>query len=186
MLKKPLKDRFDTYGHPCTVVVFLSNSPIASMASDFNFQFTRVQKTSIILKNMNSCNNFGLILKKGIPDCNHQAQKEHFYFFSLCFDTSNFQEIGVWKSLISPFNQHNPLRFQHFWVFLISDFISYQYQKPIQTWSDQKYLFLNWISIKFTNKVSYFIPLPFDKFFKTGLFSHQTTIVQWWSFEILQ
>ena len=45
-----------------TVVVFLSNSPIASMASNFNFQFTRVQKTSIILKNMNSSNNLGIIL----------------------------------------------------------------------------------------------------------------------------
>ena len=79
----------------CTVVVFLSNSPMASMASDFNFQFTRVQKTSNILKIINSSNNFGLILKKGIPDCNYQAQKVHFYFFSLCFGASNFQKIGV-------------------------------------------------------------------------------------------
>ena len=40
----------------------------------------------------------------------------------------------------------------------------------------KKWFFKNWISTKFINKVSYFIPLPFDKFFETGLFSHQTTI----------
>ncbi len=53
------------------------------MASDFNFQFTRVQKTSIILKNMIYSNNYGIILKKGIPDCNYEAQKVYFFFFFL-------------------------------------------------------------------------------------------------------
>ena len=122
---------FNISSRHSTVVVFLSNSPMASMASDINFQFIRVQKTSIILKDMNSSNNFGLILKKGIPDCNYQAKKVHFYFFSLCFGASNFQKIGVWKFSISPFNQHHPLSFQLFWAFLIPDFISYQYQKSI-------------------------------------------------------
>ena len=46
--------------------------------------------------------------------------------------------------------------------------------------SGQKWLVRNWVFMKISNKIRFFIPTSFDKFFETGKFEKKTNSVQYW------